>query len=139
MPINNDGFCTVMARASDNSSFNIFLHGGMPTKGEGNAWSDVYVLSLPSFVWAKVQTTGTTVARGGHTCHLIQNKMMIIGGRGTDQADPAWGGYDKGICDINPLVNIFDINNFEWDTGYDSKDGQSFLVNKSIYRVIGGE
>lgn len=139
MPINSGGFCTVVAPARDGSSFNIFLHGGIPTKGAGSGWSDTYVLSLPSFQWTQLETTGTTAARGGHTCHLVRNKMVVLGGRGGDQANPTWGAFAKGVCDASPLVNVLDVNSLRWDTAYDPDDAEPFRVHKSIYGIIGGE
>ncbi|KAK4983980.1 hypothetical protein LTR50_006890 [Elasticomyces elasticus] len=70
-------FCSVLASALDNSSHNIYVHGG---RGPNNKfYDDIYVLSLPSFIWTSVYSG--TGSRFGHTCHLVgQRQMLTVGG-----------------------------------------------------------
>ena len=102
IPSQRDRFCVVGASGGDNTTFgesayaiasspscltNIFLveismysgqagagmYGGQPISLANNAERDeVYVLSLPAFVWSKAKYT-TVDPRMKHTCHVIGN------------------------------------------------------------------
>lgn len=138
IPRDRYAFCTSVAVAGDNSSFNIIIHGGM-SANDGIAFSDTYMLSLPSFEFFELDKGVDVVHRFEHTCHLRKNKLFVIGGRGADQGNLGWGGWLPGACDPNGLINIFDINTLQWDSRYDPTDGKDYLVHKSIYDVIGGK
>lgn len=131
-------FCTAVAVAADNSSYSIIIHGGFNLINR-EAFADTYVLSLPAFVFFRVDNGEDQVRRYDHTCHLRNNKLFVLGGRDVDQEMPAWGGWKNGVCDPNGFVNVLDVNTFMWDTSYDPADSGNYLVHKSIYRVIGGK
>ncbi|KAG0635745.1 hypothetical protein HOY80DRAFT_1091947 [Tuber brumale] len=137
IPSNRHSFCTVVGTAADNSSFNIFMHGGAsPALDAG--FSDTYVLSVPAFQWFRVDTANK-VQRYGATCHLVKNKMILIGGRGVDQLNP---NLDipmplPGACDPNGIVNIFDVNALKWDSNFQVSKLENFKVNKKITGDVG--
>lgn len=132
-------FCTSVAVASDNSSYSIIIHGGRSTY-DREAFSDTFVLSLPSFEFFQVNDGVDQVRRFDHTCHLRGNKMFVLGGRDIDQDMPALGTeVQDGACDPGGFVNILDVNTFTWDAKYDPADVRDYLVHKSIYHVIGGK
>lgn len=138
IPRDRYAFCTSVAVASDNSSYNVVIHGGM-SMNDIEAFSDTYMLSIPSFEFFEVDKGVDTAHRCDHTCHLRKNKLFVIGGRGADQEIPSWGGWLPGACDHNGLINILDINTLEWDSTYNPEDGEDFLVPKNIYKIIGGK
>ena len=122
---------------SDNSSFNIFIHGGNSPNRSGGSFSDTYVLSLPSFQWFRVDNTNK-VQRFGVTCHLVKNKMIMIGGRGVDQTDPQVNDKNlPGECDPNGIVNIFDVNTLKWDPNFKVSNLDNFKVNEKITGGVG--
>lgn len=138
IPRDRYAFCTAVAVATDNSSYNIIIHGGRSLNSP-EAFADTYVLSLPAFEFFQVQDGMDQVIRFDHTCHLRGNKMFVLGGRDVDQDMPGWGLWENGACDPNGFVNIMDVNTFEWDTSYNPADVGDYLVHKSISRVIGGK
>lgn len=138
IPRNRLAFCTSVAVASDNSSYNIIIHGGVGLNVI-EAFSDTYMLSLPSFEFFKLDEGKDTSPRIEHTCHLRKNKLFIVGGRGVDQESPKLGGWKLGSCDPQGLINILDINTLQWDSTYDPADAKDYLVHKSMYEVIGGK
>lgn len=78
-------FCAGATWAQDQSSYNIYLYGGLgipPNNGTG--FDDVYILTLPSFTWIRWwPTLSNTTARPHHsmTCNVIDgSQMLIIGG-----------------------------------------------------------
>ncbi|PWW76201.1 hypothetical protein C7212DRAFT_343872 [Tuber magnatum] len=129
-------FNTSDTNECDNSSFNIFMHGGSSPSGD-DGFSDTYVLSLPAFQWFRVDTTNK-VDRYGVTCHLIKNKMILIGGRGVDQPDPNPQVIMlPGACDPNGIVNIFDVNTLKWDPKFQVSKLENFKVNEKITGGVG--
>lgn len=132
-------FCTAVAVAADNSSYNIIIHGGLSLSSH-EAFADTYVLSLPAFVFFRVDNAmDDQVRRYDHTCHLRNNKLFVLGGRDVDQEMRSWIGWENGACDPNGFVNVLDVNTFTWDASYDPANTGEYLVHKSIYRVIGGK
>ena len=73
--------------------------------------------------------------------------MLVIGGRGSDQytdLDPRrapgnWTGVPMGACDPFRMLNILDINEFQWQTEFKVGSGEQYKVSKLIYDKIGGE
>src|SRR5205807_444330 len=55
--------CNAMVPAKDNSSYNIYVYGG-GGRGGGDGLDDMWVLSLPSFVWIKFWEKGSFRASG---------------------------------------------------------------------------
>ena len=106
----------------------IFLYGGQvgnrDWKGSSAAQKDnvaldeIYILSLPSFVWFKVNYTSSD-PRVGHTCIIAGNRQMLsIGGlnpsatsRGAaeNDTDPFWEG-----------IKVFDLTALQWTNYYNT-------------------
>ncbi|KAH7483915.1 hypothetical protein FOMA001_g7353 [Fusarium oxysporum f. sp. matthiolae] len=56
IPQNRRQFCVDVAWAPDKSSFNIYLWGGLsvqPPVVNATSFNDIYILTLPSFIWVK--------------------------------------------------------------------------------------
>ncbi|KAI0889339.1 uncharacterized protein GGS22DRAFT_153670 [Annulohypoxylon maeteangense] len=105
--------CAVIYSASDASSFNIYMYGGQNLLPYGNQtqYTDIWILTVPSFTWIKVDTTTSTQppARAGHQCAARDGQMIVIGGYvGTELA-----------CD-SPGIYTFDASNLKWKTSFDA-------------------
>lgn len=103
--------CSVVAAAPDGSSFNIYLYGGQNLIPFGNQiqYSDMWILSIPSFTWVKVNLDGQSQppARAGHSCVLWDAQMVIIGGYvGTEIS-----------CD-SPGIYVFDPSTLKWKNDF---------------------
>ncbi|KAK4106493.1 hypothetical protein N658DRAFT_414402 [Parathielavia hyrcaniae] len=78
-------FCAGATWAIDQSSYNIYLYGGVGMPPDTGGFDDVYVLTIPSFQWVKMYPTdGSLTGAYGHhslSCNVIDGaQMMIIGG-----------------------------------------------------------
>ena len=74
-------FCAGATWADDQSSYNIYLYGGLSMNG--SAFDDVYILSLPSFTWIRWWPTQPGPGRPHHSlsCNIIgRSQMLVIGG-----------------------------------------------------------
>lgn len=125
--------CAVVAPASDYSSFNIFYYGGYDALDVKETFSDaVWVLSLPSFTWTKINEGRSLHARAGHKCFTpYPDQMMILGGYTPKSGDVI------GCLDDGPVV-MFNLSSASWMDGYDPAKHADYGVNEAIQSKIGG-
>ncbi|KAF7890166.1 hypothetical protein EAF00_008482 [Botryotinia globosa] len=125
--------CTVVASAEDGSSHNIYWYGGYDGIHPTQAFSDdVYVLSIPSFIWTKVYTGSDTHGRAGHKCVKPYPDQMII-----------LGGYAALTTEIprcleGGMIQIFNLSDPQWLDSYDPLVWSNYTVPSQVVSVIGG-
>ncbi|KAI9811507.1 MAG: hypothetical protein M1832_000882 [Thelocarpon impressellum] len=98
-------FCGGVTWAEDQSSYNIYLYGGMGMEPNTVGFDDVYILSLPSFTWLKwYPTEPGTQAYPHHSlsCNVINGaQMLIIGGSfptsSACDAPTVWGTHNLNL------------------------------------------
>ena len=123
-------FCSVVANASDYSSFNIYVYGGYDGLDPDDSPSDdVWVLSLPSFTWIKVYSGSTPHGRSGHTCKSVYPDQMFV-----------IGGVHENVenCLDSGLIEVFDLNALAFKDSYDPRKWSAYQVASAISNVIGG-
>lgn len=157
--------CAVIASAQDFSSFQIYVFGGqnlqpyvsfhdhpymasngpvLTTHQKGQTqYSDMYILSIPSFTWVKVSDDNDEhkpSARAGHACHLRDGQMIVV------------GGYTGGDTCDSPGIYVFNATSLTWESSFKALDhepdlhpensvlGNSFgyQVPAPVQEVIGG-
>lgn len=127
--------CAVVAVAQDASSFNIYYYGGYDGLHRTDAASfsdDVWILSLPSFMWMKVSSGRPGYARAGHKCvKPYPDQMMVIGGY------PAQPG-EATTCLTGGMVQMFNLTAVDWMDHYDPSEFSEYRVPEMIYQMIGG-
>ncbi|KAH0423054.1 kelch repeat protein [Colletotrichum camelliae] len=104
--------CTVGVR-SLNNTYEIFIFGGHVDDLIG--FGDVWILSLPGFVWARAAYTKTPRAQMG--CVVAGQRQLITVG-GVNPTLPA----NQHLSTKDPLdqgLGIFDLTNLQWKTQYD--------------------
>ncbi|KAK6506285.1 hypothetical protein TWF506_011203 [Arthrobotrys conoides] len=100
-------FCLVVNSATDGSHHKIVLYGGW-SQLRGAAYADVWVLSLPSFRWIKVEDENNPdtppfrnldnpqvgdIGRTQHRCNIYKNAQMIVTGSIKASITPVEQGY----------------------------------------------
>ncbi|KAK1758858.1 kelch repeat protein [Echria macrotheca] len=115
-PTPRQGFCSV-GIASSNGTYEIFIFGGTDQLTK-QFYEDVYVLTIPGFVWYKVQAPSGGGPRKNHQCVVIGGrKMLSVGGTDDTVAWPAvWTRQD-------PFPNglgILDLTELRWTSDYDA-------------------
>lgn len=96
---------------------------------------EVYVLSLPAFVWFKVNRTSVD-SRIYHTCHIVGNQMLSI-----EVLDPSFAQTFSAMNDTDPFwegIRIFDMTALEW-TNYYNASSAPYIPSKTILDYGGGE
>lgn len=108
--------CGVVFSAPDASSFNIYMYGGqnLLPYGEQTQYADVWILTVPSFTWIRVDpsTLGDgPAARAGHHCAARDGQLVVVGGyTGTDSACEDTGVY------------AFDASGLQWSDRFAAAD-----------------
>lgn len=126
--------CVVVQPAADGSSYNLYMFGGSWADDERSSYNDMWILSLPSFKWFKVDypTQAPWQIAGGrtsHTCQIIGNRQMAIigGGRSAEAHDQC----------RNTSLFVFDMSTLSWRNGFDSTQ-EIYTLPTLITDVIGG-
>lgn len=116
--------CAVVAGAPDGSSFNVYLYGGqnLIPAGEQIQYSDMWILTIPSFTWIEVDMTGQSEppARAGHTCDLWNSQMVVVGGY-----------VGQNISCDSPGIYVFNTSSLEWTNSFTSLPGSPFSSGSS--------
>ncbi|KAF6236714.1 hypothetical protein HO173_005005 [Letharia columbiana] len=131
--------CSVLVSAPDQSSHSIYVFGGWGNSFGGSD-GNVYVLSIPSFQWIRVN--GDSNRRSRHSCNLLGNHTMLVTG-GIQPIGEQVLPSDATGCDTSPMfaqgLGIFSLNHHTWATSYDPSEGAApYEVHPSISNVIGG-
>jgi hypothetical protein len=111
-PTRRERFCAVGVQGP-NRTYEIFLYGGVDTQA-GLSSDEVYVLSLPGFVFFKAP--GSSTARADHGCALVGRRQLLSVG-GTD----GFLGFPNSLLDPDPWRNglgVFDMSRMVWSDRY---------------------
>jgi len=113
-PTRRERFCIVGAPAP-NKTYDIFMYGGITTDSYKSS-DEVYVLSLPGFVFFKASAPEFSSKRADHTCVLVGRRQLLsVGGIDTDLLFP------KNFLDPDPWTNglgVFDLTSLAWQDRY---------------------
>ena len=134
-PSDRSKFCSVVATAADNSSYNIYIYGGEPYAG------GVFILTLPAFHWVQVYPSDMSTdtshrAVEGHKCVKVHEKYMV-----------AYRGYyasSKVKCDSSSESNrfqgmaIYDMSALKWTTKV-GLENQQYMIPQALHEIIGGK
>ena len=131
--------CSVVVSAPDQSSHSIYVFGGWSNSFEKSD-GDVYVLSIPSFRWIRVNQDSNRRVR--NQCGLIGNHTMLVVG-GIQPNGENLQPLDATGCDTSAMftqgLGMFSLNAHAWNTSYDPSTGSAaYVVHPSITNVIGG-
>lgn len=145
IPSQRDRFCVVGASGGDKTTFEIFVYSGQAGNGvyDGNSTSmahnaerdEVYILSLPAFAWFKANYTSVD-PRIYHTCHVVGNQMMSIGG-----LNPSFASLPGALNDTDPFwegIKVFDMTALEW-TNYYNASAAPYTPSEVILSYYGGQ
>jgi len=128
-------FCAVAVSAPDSSSHNIYVYGGESPDSGNTAHSAMWILSVPSFHWTRVQVTSP--AKKSLGCTTVGNYMVTYGGVPSAKEEG-----DNDACDQeNYGLRLFDMSKLAWTKRYDGPAAAGknvYAVPKILYDVIGG-
>lgn len=76
----------------------------------------VYILSIPSFRWFKANYTSTD-SRAGHTCHIKNNQIIMIGGQNPSYKNQ----FNDNPNSVDPWlqgIGVFDTKSLRFKDSY---------------------
>ncbi|KAF2006454.1 hypothetical protein P154DRAFT_559494 [Amniculicola lignicola CBS 123094] len=136
-PEGRRSFCAVAVSAPDASSHNIFVYGGESTVHTDIPFSDMWILSVPSFHWIKLDVQSLPAKFLG--CTLVGGKYMLTyGGNSTGSMG---AGIQEHCDDQNYGLRLFDLTTLMWTSQYAgpaSNKKNVFEIPKALYAIIGG-
>ncbi|KAJ9638112.1 hypothetical protein H2204_004423 [Knufia peltigerae] len=119
--------CAIAVSAPDGTSTQVHMYGGqnLVPYGEQIQYDDMWILTIPSFTWIKVDTSNqaTPGPRAGHTCNVWNAQMVVVGG---------YVGQDLS-CD-SPGVYVFNTSSLSWQNGYVALDAKDDLNRQESQR-----
>jgi len=78
----------------------------------GQAAPDAWVLTMPSFIWTRVDIPESMVRMRSHTCNAVGSQLLIIGGY------PPSAQVEKDApCDPE-LIKVLNMNDMAWSSRY---------------------
>jgi len=115
--------CAVAASSADGSSTQIYMYGGqnLIPYGSQTQYDDMWILTIPSFTWIKVDQGGQSVppGRAGHMCEIWNGQMVVIGG---------YVGQELS-CD-SPGIYVFNTSALQWQTAYTALESNGDALNR---------
>lgn len=100
----------------------MYMYGGQSLQPAGNQeqYDDMWILSIPSFNWIKVEQdeskSSKPPARAGHSCHIWDAQMIVVGG---------YVGKEIG-CD-SPGIYAFNLSSLGWSDQFTALTGEKAL------------
>ncbi|CAJ2514261.1 Uu.00g023800.m01.CDS01 [Anthostomella pinea] len=126
--------CAVVVPAQDYSSYNIYYYGGYDgVHQDADFNDDVWILTLPSFMWMKISSGTAGHGRAGHQCVMpYSDQMVTIGGSISSKG----GGTS---CLDGGLLDVFNLTSGKWQDSYDPDSWNEYGVPEMIHLMIGGD
>lgn len=119
-------YCSVVSSTADDSSFQMIIYGGY-LLGQ-RSYSDVFVLSMPSFTWVRINDNGNPdrnlgekrAGRRFHTCELYGDRqMLVLGGDITLTNDISANNVS---CNSSyAAIAALDTTTFTWQKQFNPK------------------
>ncbi|PWW78248.1 hypothetical protein C7212DRAFT_345077 [Tuber magnatum] len=144
VPTPRFAFCTAIKSASDGSSHQIYIMGGLEAgtsvnvKG-GPTTTSVWVLSIPSFEWAQLpfkskSTAADPKGRISPRCQAIgEHYIFYYGGRNV----PSY--FTIPTCDKKAnAAFLFDVNTLTWTDEFTPNEGR-YEISPTVIGLIGGD
>ncbi|KAK3389671.1 hypothetical protein B0H63DRAFT_556790 [Podospora didyma] len=115
--------------ASPGGTYEIFVFGGITMQNQ--ALEDLYVLSLPGFVWSRAQATSPGGVRDGHTCVLAGKRQMLSIGGENDGLGTGPRYVERDL--FSQGLGIFDLTNLTWSTdGHYDAEAEAYKSPKIV-------
>ncbi|KAI5799808.1 hypothetical protein EDC01DRAFT_764906 [Geopyxis carbonaria] len=122
-PVLRTRFCSALIRSEATRTWEYYIYGGQLRRdNQTQGVDDIYVLTIPSFIWTKISVPGFPGASvqdtwtRSHTCHAIGGQLLIVGGW------PPGSRLESNVKCQKDLVSIFNLNNPGWLGEFDPKN-----------------
>ena len=115
-----------------------FIYGGWAAGDKGanltpqenatnTALDEVFVLSLPGFVWFKANYTAAN-PRNGHRCHVVGNRqMLVVGGVDSRFYNDSLQYNHTRPDTFSQGLGVFDMTEMQWSDQYDA-NAESYVT-----------
>lgn len=112
VPVSRTRFCGQTVYSDETKTWELWVHGGMLMEPLGDAAPDTWVLTMPSFIWTRVEMPDSMVRMRSHTCNAVGSQLLIIGGY------PPSAQVDANVSCDPELIKVLDMNTMTWGSRY---------------------
>ncbi|KAI7914214.1 hypothetical protein M0657_009613 [Pyricularia oryzae] len=136
IPSGRSDFCLVAVSAPDGSSHNIYMVSGMDNPEDRSTKSEIWVLTLPSFNWVLIEDKAQSIY--GHTCHVVGDNLVVIGGMDSTRGGGGRGG-ELQVCDGSMMASVFSLRTNTYVDDYDVAGAtRTPQVPVKVVEAVGG-
>ncbi|KAG0636096.1 hypothetical protein HOY80DRAFT_386830 [Tuber brumale] len=112
VPVPRTRFCGQTVYSDETKTWELWIHGGMLMEPLGEAVPDAWILTMPSFIWTRVQIPESMARMRSHTCNAVGSQLLILGGY-----PPSAQVEQDAPCD-SELIKVLDMNAMTWSSHY---------------------
>ncbi|KAK7430021.1 hypothetical protein QQZ08_003411 [Neonectria magnoliae] len=132
-------FCAGATWPDDQSSYNIYLYGGLGEAEGSSGFDDIYVLSIPTFTWVKMYPADSNQTgdfpHHSLSCNVINEAQMIVHGgffplTNDCDSEEQWGLHNMDLGRQNKDKSPWAL--------YDP-DKTKYVLPTDIISVVGGK
>lgn len=135
-------FCGVVSASPDKSSFQVTIFGGWDVTVSLDR-GDVFVLTVPSFRWIKINALndneagqGVQSGRAHHRCTPYKDAQMIVTG-GSVRVGTADIKNETACKNMYAPIRVLNTANYTWQRRFDPS--LQYSVPSVVSDVIGGK
>lgn len=135
LPEDRSQFCAVVSASADQSTFQVTIFGGFNAYS-AKVFEDVFVLTVPSFRWIKVnakndgEDTKDNIGRNAHRCVIYNDaQMIVLGGSVMSDSTSCNTAY--------PPLRVLDTSSYIWKNVFDPSI--EYRVPDIVTNVTGGK
>ncbi|KAH6998603.1 hypothetical protein BKA56DRAFT_30785 [Ilyonectria sp. MPI-CAGE-AT-0026] len=132
-------FCAGATWVDDQSSYNIYLYGGLGEAEGSVGFDDIYVLTIPTFTWVKMYPLNTNQTgefpHHSMSCNVVNEAQMLVHGgffplTNDCDSEEQWGMHNMDLGKQNK-------DNSPWALYVPDKT--KYVVPTDILSVVGGK
>lgn len=144
IPQGRISFCAGVSSAPDSTSFQITIYAGYTLRHD-SPLNDVYVLTVPAFVWINVTPPDSALGSGGNgrheaSCSMWNEAQMIVFGGIIANVDLTTGNStainNNGCNPAAPPLLVLNTVTYQWQSSFSPT--LVYSQPRDVYLVIGG-
>lgn len=117
----------MLVKDEDSNTWDLWVYGGQKAEDPEKGANDIWVLTMPSFMWIKIPNTFDNIEVRGHTCHAVGNQLLVLGGY-----PPSFRVDPNEECETR-LMRIFDMTEKSWKSHF--KTDTTYIQPEEVRRV----
>src|SRR5690606_2320279 len=111
----------------ESMTWDLWIYGGQKADDPEKGANDIWVLTMPAFIWVKITNAIDNFELRGHTCHAIGNQLVVLGGY-----TPGFRVDPTEVCDSR-FMRVFDMTEMSWTSSF--KKDTKYIQPKQVRNI----